>query len=714
MKNRILMIILSVCLLSFGCGASSGDVAAQSNVGAAETQDDSMEGGGETADTKAASADDKDDTVADSDDDKDDAGADSDEDKGSEKAGKPDKEAAQSDKDKVADSSDYAKGSEIDDKGLTPVAADELNDGEYDISMQSSSSMFKVAESTLVVSGGTMEAVLRIESDSYLYMYAGSAEEAAAAPEEELINFNEDEKGDQLYAIPVEALDKALPYAAYSRKKEQWYDRTLLFESSSLPEEAFKEARYKTAADLGLADGTYYMDVTLEGGSGKASVDSPAVITVKDGKAEAVIVWSSDNYDYMIVDGEKYFADTSGGASSFVIPVKGFGYKMSVVADTTAMSKPYEIDYTLYFDPDTIKEADPAKGSASFDGLKKTGEIKGEYATGFTVTSYEGDIHDVRVGEDEYLLVPKKGKLPANIPEDVTVIRTPVEKAYVASTSSMDFFTRLDSLDRVASAGAEASKWTDDTVADKVKKGEIAYEGKYDTPDYESLLIKGTDVAIENTMIYHSPETKEKLEELSIPVFVDMTSYEEDPRGRVEWIKLYGLLTGEYDKADSYFKKCCDDIDKVTAEVSHNKDSKPKVVFFYISPKGHVGVRNPEDYLSRMTEMAGGINGISDLKLPEGGHASSVNISMEDFYLKGRDADILIYESTLYGMPKSMDQLMSDTALLSEFKAFKEGRVYATEDTIFQATCEAADMIADLSDIISGRDRDMTYFKKLK
>ncbi len=143
--------------------------------------------------------------------------------------------------------------------------------------------------------------------------------------------------------------------------------------------------------------------------------------------------------------------------------------------------------------------------------------------------------------------MPKQTSVPSNVPEEVTVIRTPVENAYVASTSSMDFFKELGILDKVGFAGADADKWTDSQVSSLGKSGKIKYVGKYDAPEYESLITGKADLAVENSMIYHSPDTKEKLEELSIPVLVDMTSYENDPRGRVEWIKLYGLLTGKDD-----------------------------------------------------------------------------------------------------------------------------------------------------------------------
>ncbi len=107
-------------------------------------------------------------------------------------------------------------------------------------------------------------------------------------------------------------------------------------------------------ADGTPRDGQYTVEVTLSGGSGRATVESPAELTVADGAATAVIVWSSPNYDYMLIGGTKYEPVNTGGNSTFEIPVV-LDEDMPAVADTTAMSTPHEIDYTLRFDSATLK-----------------------------------------------------------------------------------------------------------------------------------------------------------------------------------------------------------------------------------------------------------------------------------------------------------------------------------------------------------------------
>ena len=260
--------------------------------------------------------------------------------------------------DQVAAASEMTTVEDVVEEGMEPVYAEALRDGTYPVEMKSSSSMFKADHVELAVENGRMEARLYMTSQSYLYMFNGTAAEAAAAAEADYIPLAAADGDLEAFILPVEALDAGLSYAAFSKKKEKWYDRTLLFRADSLPADAFLASRYTTAADLGLSDGTYTAEVSLEGGSGKASVGSPAVLTVQDGAVSATIVWSSSNYDYMVVDGEKILPVNEEGNSTFEIPVQGFDCPLPVQADTTAMSQPHLIDYTLLFDSATLTPAE--------------------------------------------------------------------------------------------------------------------------------------------------------------------------------------------------------------------------------------------------------------------------------------------------------------------------------------------------------------------
>ena len=241
-------------------------------------------------------------------------------------------------------------------EGMTPVLASELRDGVYQIQVDSSSSMFRIEACELTVNDGSMTADMKMGGTGYLKLYMGTGEEAAKAPEEKMIPFEEAADGSHHFTVPVEALDKELDCAAFSKKKEKWYDRVLVFRADSLPADALTDAAQVTAESLGLADGCYTVEVSMEGGSGRVSVESPAKLVVKDQKAVAEVVWSSPNYDYMKVGEEKFLPVNQGGETSvFEIPVTVFDRKMAVAADTTAMSTPHEIEYTLLFDSSSIK-----------------------------------------------------------------------------------------------------------------------------------------------------------------------------------------------------------------------------------------------------------------------------------------------------------------------------------------------------------------------
>jgi predicted small lipoprotein YifL len=266
-------------------------------------------------------------------------------------------EAPPSGESQVATAEDMTTVEEVLEEGMTPVGGEELMDGTYDVVMKSSSSMFKVDHCQVQVENGKLTALLYMTSEAYAYLYAGTAEEAAAAAEADYLPLEPVSDGLAVFALPIEALDAEVPCAAFSVRKELWYDRTLLFRADSLPLEAFADGAVTRPESLGLADGTYTVEVTLSGGSGKASVASPARLTVADGTYTAEICWSSPNYDYMVVDGEKILPENTEGNSVFSIPVAAFDHPISVLADTTAMSQPHEIAYTLTFDAASVTPA---------------------------------------------------------------------------------------------------------------------------------------------------------------------------------------------------------------------------------------------------------------------------------------------------------------------------------------------------------------------
>lgn len=257
----------------------------------------------------------------------------------------------------VASADQMTTVEDVVDENMVPVYGDALRDGVYPITVDSSSSMFQITDCQLTVQDGAMTATMYMGGTGYTKIFLGTGEEAAQASEADYIPFVETKDGVHTYTIPVEALDKGIACTAFSKKKELWYDRTLVFRADSLPMDAFRDDALQTANSLQLADGNYTVAVQLEGGSGKASVQSPAPLRVENGVAYATILWSSPNYDYMKVDDVQYLPLNSEGNASFEIPVAAFDRALPVLADTTAMSTPHEIAYTLYFDAATIEAA---------------------------------------------------------------------------------------------------------------------------------------------------------------------------------------------------------------------------------------------------------------------------------------------------------------------------------------------------------------------
>lgn len=184
---------------------------------------------------------------------------------------------------------------------------------------------------------------------------------------------------------------------------------------------------------------------------------------------------------------------------------------------------------------------------ANTESLVFSHHYKLDYAQQFTADCYEGGYTMLTIAESDarFLVVPEDATKVDGLPADVTVLRQPVENIYLVSTSVMDLLLHLDALDSVAFSGTKAEGWYLPAVQQAMEEGKIAYAGKYSAPDYEQILAAGCRLAIENTMILHTPEVKEQLEHFGIPVLVERSSYESDPLARMEWIKLLRHPAGQ-------------------------------------------------------------------------------------------------------------------------------------------------------------------------
>lgn len=326
-----------------------------------------------------------------------------------------------------------------------------------------------------------------------------------------------------------------------------------------------------------------------------------------------------------------------------------------------------------------------------------------EYATQFTADCYEGGYTLLTITEsgDKFLVTPEGAAEVDDLPEGVTVLRQPMQNIYLVSTSIMDLFIALDGLDSISLSGTKAEGWYLDEAKAAMQEGKIAYAGKYSAPDYEQILAANCGLAFENTMIYHTPEVKEQLERFGIPVLVERSSYEGSPLARMEWIKLVGILLGKEEDAERVFSE---QVERV-APLMDQPSTEKTAAFFSITANNLANVRKGGDYIAQMIEMAGGEYVFSDLT-DNGNSLSTTNLPLEDFYAGAKDADFLIYNSTVEGIVETREQLIAKCSLLADFKAVQNGNVWCTNKSFFQQSMELADLILDMHTVFTEEDPD--------
>ena len=347
---------------------------------------------------------------------------------------------------------------------------------------------------------------------------------------------------------------------------------------------------------------------------------------------------------------------------------------------------------------------------ANTEGLVFSHHYQLDYAQQFTADCYEGGYTMVSIPDSgqKFLVVPQDAAEVDDLPADVTVLRQPVENIYLVSTSVMDLILHLDALDSVTLSGTKAEGWYLPEAKQAMEEGRIAYAGKYSAPDYEQILAANCSLAIENTMILHTPEVKEQLEHFGIPVLVERSSYESGPLERMEWIKLYGILLGKEDTAEQVFAAQ----EAAIVPLLEQEPTGKSCAFFSLSSNNLATVRKGSDYVAKMIEMAGGTYVFSDLT-DNGNSLATMNLPLEDFYAGAKDADVLIYNSAIEGTIASVSQLTEKFPLLSEFKAVQNGQVWCTSQSLFQQSMELADLILDMNKVFTEGTPDADTLKFL-
>ena len=356
------------------------------------------------------------------------------------------------------------------------------------------------------------------------------------------------------------------------------------------------------------------------------------------------------------------------------------------------------------------QQNDTSSSAPEIKGLTFESELEKVYAEQFNVYRYEGGYKYFHIVEgDDFLLVPEGGEIPEGLDESVIVLQAPVQNIYLAATAQMALFLSMDGADSIRMTSLKQDGWTYDEPKKLLDDGKMLFAGKYSEPDYEMLLDEDCGLAIESTMIYHSPEVKEMIEDLDIPVMVDRSSYESNPLGRMEWIKFYGELIGKEEEAKAFFDGQIEEVKSLDDFTNTEKT----VAFFYITTDGKANVRRGDDYIPTMIEMAGARYIFKDIT-SDTGH-STVPMTMEAFYDMARDADYIIYNASIDGSVTTLDDLIAKDPIMSEMKAVKENNCWSSGGSMYQRTDIAGDMIMDFHILFTEEDPEskLQYITKL-
>ena len=360
----------------------------------------------------------------------------------------------------------------------------------------------------------------------------------------------------------------------------------------------------------------------------------------------------------------------------------------------------------------TLRQNDVPDDRNISDSLTYQSTIPLEYAECFRIFRYEGGFSLINLCDGtRFLIVPEGQNAPEDLDEDITVLNQPLQHLYLAGSACMDMFVSIDALDRITMSAVKTDNWYIEEARDAMESGKILYAGKYSSPDYELILSQGCDLAVENTMILHCPKVREQLIETGVPVIIDHSSYETHPLGRTEWVKLYGILTGHEQEAEQAF-----DAQKEACQTAMTEQSSGRSIsFFAISSSGSVTVRKSTDYVPAMIQLAGGSYLPDDLT--DDTITSTTSLQMEEYCSRARNADCLIYNSTIEGSVASIDELLKKAPALKNFKAVKNGAVWCTSQNLYQDSMETGTIIADFHQILTSPEEDgssLHYFYKLK
>ena len=335
-----------------------------------------------------------------------------------------------------------------------------------------------------------------------------------------------------------------------------------------------------------------------------------------------------------------------------------------------------------------------------YDGkLVLEGPMEIEYAENFSIDLYKGGYRMIHAGTGgyDYLVVPDGMSVPEGLDENVKVLQMPINNVYMASTGMVSLIDAIGALDHVKLVGTDVDGWYLDNVVAEMEAGNIKFSGKYSEPDFEIIASGDIQLHVDTTMIDSKPEILEKFVELGIPSLVEDSSKEGTPLGRVEWVKLFGVLFGMEEEAGRYFEEQKSLVEGATAPESYGKT----VAMGYISSSSDkCYARNGGDYYAQMIGLAGGDYILADMEPDKSGNS---NMTFEEWYAKFKDADCLFYMNCAAKF-YSIEEMIEFNPLFADFKAVQTGNVWITSPDFTQSTAAIASIIVDMNTILSSEN----------
>lgn len=349
----------------------------------------------------------------------------------------------------------------------------------------------------------------------------------------------------------------------------------------------------------------------------------------------------------------------------------------------------------------------------NYDGkLVLDHQMELKYAKFFSVDYYKGGYKIAKVinSPDDVsvmLIVPENMSVPKDAPKDAIILQQPVNNILVSSTPVTSLINAIGALDAISLTTYDVDSWYIDAVKEAMNAKKLTYIGNYKTPDYEKITAQGTTFAFFSTML--TEDVAAQLGNLGVNIVLDQSAQEDHPLARVEWAKLYGAIFNKEENAENVFNTQ----NNYVEELSKIEKTGKSVAMFYITSQGKLYARNADDYMSKMLAIAGGDYALSDVGV---GKTGTVQMEMEAFYDKAKDADYIIYIWSLGGKPDSLEAFTSKAEFLPEMKAVKNGNVWCTTPDYFQIQNTIGNMINDIHLMLTAdaSTEQLTYLYKLK